>query len=90
MSADANITVTVEGIGEVTMVGTGPWTVDEHGHSREIKDANGIIANPSVMQTFSTTKKLNRSIIFARIEQAKAVVEAANAELAKQSAGGAA
>ncbi len=80
--ADA-VTVTVEGVGEVTMVGTGPWRVYEVGSAREIKDANGQIANPTVVQRFSTTTKPNRNVVFAKPASATAVVEAANAALEK-------
>jgi hypothetical protein len=76
------ITVNVEKVGEVTMIGTGPWRTYEVGHSREIKDSTGAVSNPTVVQRFSgTTMKPNRNVVFARPSQAEAVVAAANAKL---------
>jgi hypothetical protein len=85
MSDQPTVTITVEGVGAVTMIGVGPWKVYEIGHSREIKDSTGQVANPTVLQTFggrgSNTLKPNRNVVFARPSKADAVVAAANAKL---------
>lgn len=81
MADQAPITVEVEGIGTVTMIGTGPWSVQNNGHSREILDSTGAVSNPTVTQKFSTTTKPNRNVVFAKQTAATAVVEAANAAL---------
>lgn len=77
------LNVNVEGIGEVTMIGTGPWRVrSNNGSSHEIVDADGRVANPTVMQKFSTRGfKPNRNVTWARRDYAQRVVDAANAAL---------
>ncbi len=81
-----SISFEIAGIGAVTMIGEGPWRVVEVGHSREIKDARGTIANPTVVQRFSSTTKPNRNVVFARPSQAQQVVDAANAKLLETAA----
>lgn len=83
MSEATPITVNVEKIGEVTMVGTGPWRVrSNNGSSNEIVDANDRVANPTVMQRFSTTGfKPNANVTWAKRALAQSVVDAANAAL---------
>jgi hypothetical protein len=83
MSDTPTISFDAPGIGLVTMIGVGPWKVYNIGHSREIKDSNGQVANPTVVQKFSTTTKPNRNVVFARPAHAEQIVELANAELAK-------
>lgn len=86
MSDNTPLTIEVEGVGKVTMVGTGPWHTVTIGHSHEIRDANNQVANPTVVQRFSTTMKPNSNVIFAKPSQAAAVVSAANAEILKDGA----
>jgi hypothetical protein len=78
------ITFDIEGIGTVTMIGTGPWRVASNGGaSHEIKDSAGQVTNPTIIQKFSTTgRKPNRNVIFAKLSDAQAVVDKANETLA--------
>jgi hypothetical protein len=65
----------IKGIGKVTMTGTGPWKVREYsGHARSIIDSTDREANPFVLSKFRTAS----NVIFARYEDARAVVEKAN------------
>jgi len=82
------ITFEVAGTGLVHMIGRGPWRVVEIGHSREIKDADGKIANPTVVQKFSgTALKPNRNVVFAKPSTANEIVRLANEKLAEVTAG---
>ena len=69
----------------VTMIGNGPWRTVTIGHSREIRDADGKVANPTVVQRFSTTTKPNRNVVFARPSITEQIVELANAKLKEAS-----
>ena len=68
--------------GPVTMIGRGPWKTVTIGHSKEVRDADGLVANPTVNQIFSgTTRKQNRNVIFARPTVTQDIVDTANALL---------
>lgn len=81
-----SITLNVEGVGEVQMVGRGPWRVRSNsGSSHEIVDADNRIANPTVVQKFSVNgSKPNANVTWARLSYPTKVVEAANAALEDQ------
>lgn len=72
------ITFNLDGVGEVLMVGIGPWRVRSNGHSHEILDSNKVVANPTVVQKWSTVTKPNRNVIFAKATTVAAIVEKAN------------
>jgi hypothetical protein len=73
--------------GPVTMIGRGPWRTVEIGHSKEVRDADGLVANPTVLQKFSgTTLKPNANVVFARPSITQAIVDKANEQLAAATA----
>lgn len=75
------ITFTLEGIGPIEMIGQGPWRTVNSGGLLEVRDAVGMVANPTVGQKFSGTAiKSNRNVIFAKAIDTMRVVEMANAE----------
>lgn len=75
------ITFTIDGVGDITMVGIGPWRVRSNGHSHEILDSNRVVANPTVVQKWSTVTKPNRNVIFAKGSTVHSIVDQANALL---------
>jgi hypothetical protein len=79
----STLTIEVEKIGTIEMIGRGPWKTVSSGTTREIHDADDRPANPTVTQRFSYDgAKPNRGVIFSRGEDAQRVVDAANAKLA--------
>jgi hypothetical protein len=78
----AEISFELDGAGLVTMIGRGPWRTTQVGHSKEVRDADNKVANPTVVQKFSTTTKPNRNVIFAKPSVTQAIVDKANELLA--------
>lgn len=76
------ITFELDGVGEIAMVGIGPWKTVGVGSTREIRDSNNVVANPTVVQKWSTVTKPNRNVIFAKAATAEAIVAKANELLA--------
>jgi len=75
----SNVTFKHDTLGKIEMVGRGPWTVYPSGSISEIRDADGMIANPTVHQKFSSTgTKPNRNVIFASRMIVASIVETAN------------
>lgn len=73
------ITFELDGVGEVVMVGIGPWSLN----GRDIRDSNKVIANPTVTQRWSTVSKPNKGVVFAKVSTAQAIVTKANELLAE-------
>jgi len=77
----------IDGIGQIEMVGKGPWrTVDVAG-MKEIRDSEGLVANPTVVQKFSISTKPNRGVIFAKAADTVRIVETANSLFAAAAPG---
>jgi hypothetical protein len=75
MTDQSPIKFSLNGIGEVTMKGTGPWTLRQYNHtSADILDSTGQVASPSVRAKARTAS----SVVFARVQDAQAVVAKAN------------
>lgn len=84
MSQTVEPTINVEGVGQVEMIGTGPWKAVKVGGLLEIRDSEGKTANPTVHQRFSgTATKPNRNVIYAKHALTQAIVDAANSQLSK-------
>lgn len=83
MTDTPTVTFTVDKVGDVQMIGTGPWSVRANGvASFEIVDSTGAVANPTVVAKFSTSgKKPNRNVVFAKRATTEQIVETANAQL---------
>jgi hypothetical protein len=69
------IKFTINGIGEVTMKGVGPWRLRQYNHtSADILDSTGQVTSPSVR----SKARLASNVVFARVQDAQAVIEKAN------------
>lgn len=76
-----NIKFELDGVGLITMTGIGPWRARGH----DIRDSNNVVANPTVVQPFSTVTKPNSNVVFAKTSTRLAVVEMANSILEAKS-----
>lgn len=76
-------TVEVERVGNVDLMGMGPWTVHEFGRgSYEIRDKDMRAAKPTVWRATggsNTVLKSNQNVIWAQKSVPARIVEVANA-----------
>lgn len=78
MTEQSTISFDYAGEGTITMVGEGPWRAVSCGSTFEVRDSAGRVANPTVVQKWSTVTKPNSNVIFARPAITSAIVSKAN------------
>lgn len=81
MTDTTPIKFNLNGIGDVTMKGTGPWSLLRHNSSSaDIIDSTGVVTNPSVR----SKARLAANVAFSMVKDAEAVVAKANEVFAAQ------